>query len=139
MLEGDIALVGFDLKKDPETLVPAYRDSQGVTAAFNLNLLERMNRELGANFDLDAFVHHPIYNPHIGAMESFLLSKKAQTVHFPRVERTVSFEAWESIHTECSYKFSRSQIRRFRDESGFKAKDELIDDRGFFMDAIWSV
>ncbi len=107
---GGRLIVGVDLKKDLRTLVPAYNDAAGVTAAFNLNLLARINRELGANFALDAFRHDAIYNAREGRIEMHLESLRDQEV---RVRgRTFHFKAGERIHTENSYKYS---IRQFQD------------------------
>src|SRR5690606_35380942 len=80
MQPGDKLLVGMDLRKDPETILKAYNDASGVTAAFNLNLLDRINTELGGNFIVDQFMHYPLYNPQEGVMKSYLVSKKAQEV-----------------------------------------------------------
>ncbi len=80
MRAGDTCMVGYDLKKHPQVIANAYDDSEGVTAQFNLNLLERMNRELDAHFDLDAFSHYPVYDPETGEAKSYLVSHKQQTV-----------------------------------------------------------
>ena len=91
----DVLLVGFDLLKEPAALVAAYADGQGVTAEFNYNLLRRINRELGGDFDVDAFVHHATFRPDQGRMESYLISKKHQTVTVGGL--TFEFGAWEAI------------------------------------------
>jgi dimethylhistidine N-methyltransferase len=100
----DTLLIGFDLLKAPQQLVAAYSDSAGVTSQFNFNLLTRINRELGGDFDAREFVHHATFVPDRSAMESYLLSKRRQvvTVAGERFE----LEAWEPIHTETSYKYS---------------------------------
>ena len=103
-------LVGFDLQKDPRRIRAAYDDAQGVTAAFNLNLLVRLNRELDANFDLAAWQHYTDYDPLTGAVRSYLVSTRAQTVRLEALDQTVHFAAWEVIHTENSYKFTHPQI-----------------------------
>lgn len=97
-------LIGVDLKKDPQVLNAAYNDAQGVTAAFNMNLLRRMNTELGADFNLDGFVHRAFYNALAGRIEMHLMSLKTQTVHLGSV--SIAFEEEETILTECSYKHS---------------------------------
>ena len=97
-------LIGVDLKKDAAVLNAAYNDSQGVTAEFNLNLLTRMNAELGTDFDLENFSHRAYYNALAGRIEMHLLSLKSQTVRLGGAE--INFEAEESILTECSYKYS---------------------------------
>lgn len=97
-------LIGVDLKKDPQVLNAAYNDAQGVTAAFNMNLLRRINDELGADFDLDQFTHRAFYNALAGRIEMHLMSLKPQTVHVGGV--SIAFEEEETILTECSYKYS---------------------------------
>ncbi len=97
-------LIGVDLKKDPQVLNAAYNDAQGVTAAFNMNLLRRMNDELRADFDLAQFAHRAFYNALAGRIEMHLMSLRAQTVHLGGV--ALPFEEEETILTECSYKYS---------------------------------
>src|SRR3546814_20476405 len=97
-------VIGVDLKKDPDILVPAYDDRDGVTAAFNLNLLARINRELGGNFDLGRFRHRAIYARDKGRIEMHLESREEQTVTIPG--RRFHFAAGETIHTENSYKYT---------------------------------
>lgn len=103
--DGDCVYMGFDLKKDIHILQKAYDDTAGVTREFNLNLLERINRELEADFDRDQFMHHCFYNPHYGRMESWILSKIAQSVTIGKLQKSFDFEAWEGIHVENSYKY----------------------------------
>jgi dimethylhistidine N-methyltransferase len=106
---GGRLIVGVDLKKDARKLVLAYNDAAGVTAAFNLNLLVRINRELGGTFDLDAFRHEAIYNPREGRIEMHIESLKDQTVGVSG--RRIRFRAGERIHTENSYKYSIVQFQ----------------------------
>ena len=106
---GGRLIIGVDLKKDVRTLLLAYNDAAGVTAAFNLNLLARINREIGPAFDLDAFRHEAIYNPRDGRIEMYLVSRKVQDVAL--LGRRFHFAEGESIHTENSYKYSLSQFR----------------------------
>ena len=136
---GDLVLIGFDLKKDVSTLLRAYNDSEGVTRDFNLNLLERMNRELNADFDLAEWEHYAPYNPNLGAMESYLISRRRQKVHVERLKRTFEFDRAEPIHTEYSYKYSVRDIQELAQENGFELLTNLIDDRGWFADSIWRV
>ncbi len=137
MKKGDRMIVGFDLKKDPEIIERAYDDSEGITAAFNLNLLRRINREFHANFDLEAFTHHALYNPHTGAAESFLVSLKEQVVEIQDLEMSVRFEAFEAIQTECSYKYTPEDVRRYAASTGFEVETVVTDSRGYFADAVW--
>ncbi|HJQ69572.1 MAG TPA: L-histidine N(alpha)-methyltransferase [Blastocatellia bacterium] len=115
----DGLLVGADLKKSAELLVPAYDDALGVTSAFNRNLLARINRELDADFDITRFEHRAIYNERLGRVESHLVSLAAQTVRIKALDLEVSFEPSESIHTENSYKFDLEQLAGLARQSGF--------------------
>src|SRR5215468_1144444 len=110
MTPADRMLVGVDLRKDRAVLEAAYDDAAGVTAAFNLNLLARINHELGGNFDLSAFQHRAIYNEEVGRIEMYLVSTRAQSVTIRRLGLTVRFAAGETVHTEYSYKYSLAEI-----------------------------
>jgi L-histidine Nalpha-methyltransferase len=107
---GDGLLVGYDLKKDPSVLELAYDDPTGVTAAFNKNLLARINRELGGDFDLRAFSFFARYDERDGVVRSHLRADRAFTAHVPGAGLDVPFEAGETIHTESSYKFTREDM-----------------------------
>lgn len=111
-------LIGVDLKKDPDVLHAAYNDSDGVTAAFNLNLLTRINRELQADFDLDSFEHKAFYNQELGRIEMHLVSDREQQVHVSG--EMIPFQPGESIHTECSYKYSIREFQTLAVAAGFK-------------------
>lgn len=137
--EGDYALIGFDLKKDIEVLLAAYNDRQGVTAEFNLNLLRRMNRELGADFDVSTFRHYGTYNVFSGAMESYLVSLEPQIVRIGALEQSFAFDAWEPLHTEYSYKYLRSDVQALARDTGFASDASFEDSRGWFVDALWRV
>ncbi len=102
-------LVGVDLRKDPRILVPAYDDAQGVTAAFNLNVLRRLNREAGADFDLRAFLHRAVWNDAESRIEMHLVSARRQAVHV--AGHRIDFARGETIHTENSYKYSLASFR----------------------------
>ncbi|QJX45428.1 L-histidine N(alpha)-methyltransferase [Hymenobacter taeanensis] len=132
----DRLLIGFDLQKDPRQIRAAYDDAQGVTAAFNLNLLRRLNRELQADFDLTAWQHYTDYDPFTGAVRSFLVSTKAQTVHMAAIAESVDFAAWEMIHTENSYKFTRPLIEKLAADAGFAMQEFFTDNQAFFSDVI---
>jgi len=136
---GDHVLIGFDLKKDIDLLLAAYNDKSGVTASFNLNLMERINRELGGHFDVDRFRHFSTYNVFSGAMESYLVSLHAQEVEIERLQSSFTFRAWEPIHTEYSYKYLPADIERLALESGFEVVQHFGDQRGFFIDSLWRV
>jgi dimethylhistidine N-methyltransferase len=109
-------LIGVDLKKDPQILHDAYNDRQGITAAFNLNLFERLRRELGAELDPEGFRHHAFYDAHHGRIEMHLVSRCAQEIRI--LGRRFGFEAGESVHTENSYKYSIDEFRTLARRAG---------------------
>jgi dimethylhistidine N-methyltransferase len=115
--EGAYMLIGVDLEKNERTLYDAYNDAAGVTARFNLNILARVNRELGGNFDLSAFAHRAIYNRDRHRIEMYLVSKKPQTARLQG--RSFSFRAGESIHTESSYKYSTDRFNALAKGAGW--------------------
>lgn len=136
---GDKLLIGIDLRKDPEVILRAYDDSAGITAAFNLNLLRRINRELGGNFDLNQFRHFAMYHPQDGVMRSFLVSKTAQEVYIRDTGQSFQFAAWETIHTENSHKYTLPQIEELGKTCGFKLQTVFQDRNGQFADVLFSV
>ena len=123
-------LIGVDLKKDVDVLEAAYNDAEGVTAAFNLNLLRRMNRELDATFDLDRFEHLSVWNEDMGCVESFLRSTEAQTVTV--AGESFSFGAGETIHTEYSFKYTLDEFADLMADAGFSVEEVWTDDRSYF-------
>ena len=128
---GSRLLIGVDLKKDPAVLHAAYNDAAGVTAAFNLNLLHRINRELAGTFDVDAgFGHHACYNPTVGRMEMHLVSLWPQVVE--AAGRQFGFEEGETIHTENCYKYALPQFRALAAEAGYRVDSVWTDDRHWF-------
>jgi dimethylhistidine N-methyltransferase len=116
--DGAGLLIGVDLVKDPALLHAAYNDAAGVTAAFNLNLLARINRELNGDFDLDRFDHYAFYQPAQHRIEMHLVSRHAQSVRI--CDRRYSFAAGESIHTENSYKYTPTRFRALAEQAGFR-------------------
>jgi len=136
---GDAVLVGFDLKKDINVIQKAYHDDEGMTSAFNLNLLTRINRELKANFDVNHFVHHSYYNPISGAAESYLVSTREQDVELKALDLVVHFEEYEAIHTEYSHKYLHKDICEYAERSGFVVDQVVCDQRGWFADALYKV
>ncbi len=137
MLPSDYLLIGFDMLKDPQVIEAAYADSQGVTKAFNLNLLQRINDELGADFDLNCFEHHSFYNPYLQRAESYLLSEKDQTVTINELGITVPFYAWEAIHTEISRKFAPYEIVNAAMANNCTIVNTYTDSQGWFTDSLW--
>jgi uncharacterized SAM-dependent methyltransferase len=98
-----------------------------------------MNRELSAEFNRGNFVYHSFYNPSFGRMESWILSVKRQSVRIQSLQKAFEFEPWEGIHVENSYKYNLTDIHRLADTVGFAVKDEFIDSKGYFVDAMWQV
>jgi L-histidine Nalpha-methyltransferase len=136
---GDKLLIGFDLKKDPEVILQAYNDPAGVTAAFNLNLLRRINQELGANFDLQAFRHWESYDAVSGAARSALVSTKEQHVFIRALNRSFHFGAWEAVRVELSQKYALSELAELAERTGFAVEQHFFDRRQYFVDSLWRV
>jgi len=121
-----LLLIGFDLKKDPQQLHRAYNDEAGITAAFNLNLLERLNRELGADFEPARFRHYAFYNPVAGRIEMHLVSLAGQTVNVS--SQRFHFEPGETLLTEYSYKYHRDEFSKIAGQAGWRRVDEWAQD-----------
>lgn len=136
---GDLLLTGFDLKKDPAIILDAYNDAAGHTAAFNLNLLARINRELGGNFELDNWCHWETYDPVSGAARSYLVAKEACTVSIADLDEAFTFGPAEAISVEVSQKYSREEIQRMATTAGFELVKNLEDAKGWFADSLWRV
>src|SRR5580700_11227806 len=129
---GDALLLGTDMVKDEATLVRAYDDRDGVTAAFNLNILHRLNRELGANFDTGCFRHRARWNRVESRIEMHLESTRDQCVNIPAAQLSVQFAASETIHTESSYKFTRQTLAALLDDAGFTVGQTWTDPRQWY-------
>eukprot|EP00871_Galdieria_phlegrea_P000508 jgi/Galph1/1458/GphlegSOOS_G143.1 len=136
---GDQLLLGADMLKDPLMMTQAYTDKSGVTADFNLNLLDRINRELDANFDLRQWYHYAYYQSDIKSVESQLISKISQKVFIGAVGLEFTFDAFESIHTEHSHKYSIEELRRIAHYSGMECCEFLFDESRWFVDCILRV
>ncbi|PTT34596.1 L-histidine N(alpha)-methyltransferase [Chryseobacterium sp. HMWF028] len=134
---GDLFLVGFDLKKNPNTILAAYNDPAGITASFNFNLLTRINRELKADFKVENFQHYQNYDPISGACRSFLVSLCDQEVHVGT--HLFHFKKDEWIDMEVSQKFSEQDIKKLAEDSGFHILVEINDTKNWFVDSIWMV
>jgi L-histidine Nalpha-methyltransferase len=130
--KGDAVLLGTDMRKPKNVLLRAYNDSRGVTAAFNKNILRHINRELCANFDMDAFRHRAIWNAEESRIEMHLESVTEQTVFIAALSLNIHFERGEAIHTENSYKFTMPMIRAIAENSGFQLERTWSDARGWF-------
>jgi dimethylhistidine N-methyltransferase len=132
---GDLLLTGVDLKKNPKQILAAYNDKEGITRAFNLNLLKRINRQLQADFDMAAFDHYPTYNPVTGACRSYLVSLKKQEV--PIGSHVISFLAFEPVYVELSQKYAVAEIDALAGQSGFTPIAHFYDSQAWFLDALW--
>ncbi|UCG69396.1 MAG: L-histidine N(alpha)-methyltransferase [Thermoplasmata archaeon] len=137
--DGDCLLIGFDLKKEVNVLNKAYNDSKDVTAQFNLNLLRRINRELGGDFKPGNFKYYGSFNERSGAVESYLVSKKDQTVNIKSLNKSFKFKKGESIHTENSFKFTEADIFHLANRAGFEILSNYTDSKGYFVDSLWQV
>ena len=133
----DMLFIGFDLQKDPRVIVRAYDDANGVTADFNLNLLARINRELGGHFNIKDFSHYAVYRPIEGAARSFLMSRKKQSVRIDAFEKSFEFEAWEPVFMEISQKYNEAMIADLAAESGFEIADTFYDSRRYYCNSLW--
>jgi dimethylhistidine N-methyltransferase len=129
---GDALLLGTDMVKSPNLLVPAYDDAQGVTAEFSKNILHRINRELGADFDVDSFRHLAVWNPRCSRMEIYLETSRPQTVTLGPTGAVVRFAAGERIHTENSYKYTLQMVDRMLCVSGFRLENTWFDPQKWF-------
>lgn len=135
--EDDGLLIGADLRKSESDLIAAYDDPVGVTAAFNLNLLARINRELGGDFDVREFVHRAIFNDREGRMEMYLVSRRATTVTIKALDLEVAFDEDEVIHTENSYKFKKEELEDLALRAGFKVRSVWLDSGARFSSNLW--
>lgn len=135
----DYLLIGVDLKKDLRVLQNAYDDSKGVTQEFNLNILDRINRELGADFKRENFQHSAYYNCRLGAMESHIVSKVDQSVNISSLNKIVKFDAYEGIHLEYSHKYLVKEINALLDGAGFIVRELLFDSNKYFVNIIAEV
>ncbi|GAB4311695.1 MAG: L-histidine N(alpha)-methyltransferase [Bacteroidales bacterium] len=139
MNPGDLLLVGFDLKKDSRIILRAYNDPHGLTAAFNINLLLRINRELTGDFNPDNFKHQEVYNPQTGTAKSYLISKTDQRVTIGKLNKTFYFRKEEPIFMEMSQKYDLDMIEALATRSGFAVTRNFFDSRRWFVNSLWRV
>ena len=132
----DVILLGIDLKKDPTIIHRAYSDSKGITASFNLNLLDRINRELGGDFVTERFYHYASYDPLSGAAKSYIVSKMKQEVSIKETGRSYQFHQGETIFTEISQKYSLSELKDIANRSGLELITSFQDSADHFADVI---
>lgn len=135
----DYLMIGFDLMKNPKQLYSAYNDSQGLFEKFNLHLLDRINQELGANFNKEYFVQQGQFNPKTRAVESYLYSTCDQVVRIKALSKDYHFKAWEAMQTEQSFKFTLEDIESLAEQNGFEIVEHLFDSQNYFVDSIWKV
>ncbi len=132
---GDLAIIGFDLKKNPKTILAAYSDAVGITKNFNLNLLTRINSELNANFNINNFDHYPVYDPQTGACKSFLVSLIQQEIKIGSIK--ILFEENELIDMEVSQKYALPETDEMALEAGFEPVRYFFDRKKWFVDVVW--
>ncbi|HVU94414.1 MAG TPA: L-histidine N(alpha)-methyltransferase [Puia sp.] len=136
---GDMVLIGLDLKKCPHVVLAAYNDKAGITKRFNLNLLDRINRELNGNFDTSAFEHFAVYDPASGACKSYLISRTDQQVSLwmDGERRDIWFARNEEIFMEISQKYTIDQVDQLAGQAFFTPVERFYDGRRWFVDALW--
>ncbi|WP_194851865.1 L-histidine N(alpha)-methyltransferase [Nonlabens antarcticus] len=139
MAPNDYLFMGFDQKKDPLTIQNAYADSQGVTQEFNRNLLHRINKEMDADFSVDKFEHWEAYDPETGTAKSYLLATEICEVHIGKLDLSVGFKKWETIHTEISQKYDDDIVEWLAHKSGLQVKKHYEDDAKYFKDYLMQV
>ncbi|WP_422859043.1 L-histidine N(alpha)-methyltransferase [Flagellimonas sp. S174] len=125
--EGDLIFMGFDQKKHPQVILDAYNDKTGITEAFNKNVLTRINKEMGGNFNTDNFLHWEVYDPESGTAKSYLVSKEAQEVNIESLELNIRLKRWETIHTEISQKYDDEVVEWLAEKSGLNVVTSFSD------------
>jgi L-histidine Nalpha-methyltransferase len=136
---GGYIFIGFDLCKDEDILLRAYDDSDGITRQFNFNLLDRINKNLGGDFDISQFAHKPRYNTSEDAMESYLVSMKNQLITIRSINKTFNLNLNEEIHVESSYKYRLERIEHMARESGLRIINNFYDAKKYFLCSLWEV
>lgn len=137
--DGDLVLIGFDLRKNIDIMTAAYNDSQAVTKKFNMNLLVRINNELGGEFDYNKFTHYEPFNVYTGAMESFLVSQEEHDVYIKALKKTFHFGKFEPIFMEHSYKYLDADIEKLAKITGYEIKKNFYCKQKYFVDSMWEV
>lgn len=137
--KNDKLFIGFDLKKDPKVIRRAYNDKLGITKKFNLNLLNRINRELGADFVIDQFDHYNSYNPITGTAKSYIISRKKQEVNIKSLNKTFSFDAYEPIDVEQSQKYNLKDVESIAKASNFNLVENFFDKKRYYLNSLWEL
>lgn len=137
MQKGDMLFIGFDLKKEKDIILKAYNDPYGHTAAFNINLLHRINNELDANFSLSDFHHIETYDPKTGTAKSYLVSLQKQNVYIRSLGKEIVFDKGETIYMEMSQKYDEKMIENLAEKSGFEIVRNFTDSRQYYTNSLW--
>jgi len=137
LLEDDLLFMGFDQKKNPQTILDAYNDAAGITTSFNKNLLTRINRELRGNFQVEKFEHWESYNPETGTAKSFLVAIEDMEVKVEAINLTINFEKWENIHTEISQKYDDKTVAWLVKEAVLQIETSFTDSRKYFKNYVF--
>ena len=135
--QGDMLLIGIDIKKSPNLIARAYNDDQGITREFNLNLLARINRELGGDINIDKFDFYSHYNPETGDVESYMVSLEKQDVFLKACDKTYHFAKNELIFTELSKKYDTQEIEELAAHAGYKCIAQFHDENDYFADCLF--
>lgn len=137
LLPDDLLFMGFDQKKNPQTILDAYNDKTGITEAFNKNILNRINRELDGNFDVEKFRHWESYNPETGTAKSFLVATEVMEVRVEQLQLNIHFDQWESIHVEISQKYDDKTVAWLAEESGLEIVTSFTDENGYYKNYVF--
>ncbi len=137
MLADDLLFMGFDQKKNPQQILNAYNDETGITAAFNKNVLTRINRELDGNFKVEKFNHWEVYDPETGTAKSFLVATEAMQVTIGELQLTVNFDQWETIHTEISQKYDDKIVAWLAKEAGLIIETSFTDSQQYYKNYVF--
>lgn len=138
MQSNDLLFIGFDQKKNPQTILDAYNDATGITASFNKNLLARINKEMNANFDLEHFTHWEVYDPESGTAKSYLVAQSPQEVRIEKLDLNITFDAWETIHTEISQKYDDKTVHWLAEQSGLKVLETFSDTQNYYKNYLFT-
>ena len=136
MSEKDLLFIGFDQKKNPQTVLDAYNDKAGITEAFNKNILHRINREFQGDFDPDLFLHWEVYDPETGTAKSYLVAREAHVVTLSGIDKSFRFKKWETIHTEISQKYDDDVVAWLAEKAGLIVVTHFSDSKSYYKNYI---
>src|SRR5690606_37835874 len=137
MTADDLLFIGMDQKKNPETILAAYNDPEGINEAFNKNAIVRINSELGGNFDIKKFRHWEVYNPETGTAKSYLVAAEAMDVTIEALDLRIHFEQWETIHTEISQKYDDQTVEWMAQQANLEIVQTFSDSRSYFKNYVF--